>query len=277
MKNKITILVAAIALLSTLNLQLSPCFAQGALTPPGPPGATMLTLSQIEPRTPIASAPFIITNSGSYYLTTNLLMTTSGSAVGIYTNGVTLDLSGFTISSTFSGNPVTAAGIVIGVGYSDITIYNGHITSGVTDNGGVFSGPGFPNGIGYLTVGNNRNPPANVHVANLSVSGCWGSGIELGTGNSSIVESCTVQTVGGNGIEAAGVFHSTALVCGGNGIIANNASDCYGYSVGSGESGVYVSQTAANCYGYSVSSPLKKAGFSQSIYETGCTAHHGGY
>jgi hypothetical protein len=26
-----------------------------------------------------------------------------------------------------------------------------------------------------------------------------------------------------------------------------------------------------------LNSPLKKAGFSQSIYETGCTAHHGGY
>ncbi len=46
--------------------------AQGGLTPPGAPAPTMMTLAQIEPRTPISSLPFAITNAGSYYLTTNL-------------------------------------------------------------------------------------------------------------------------------------------------------------------------------------------------------------
>lgn len=69
------------------NLQFSSAFAQGSLTPPGAPGPTMLTLSQIEPRTPISSAPFTITAPGSYYLTANLSVTTN--------NGVTISVTTF--------------------------------------------------------------------------------------------------------------------------------------------------------------------------------------
>ena len=43
-----TFLLVSLALLSTLNLQLSTVFAQGSLTPPGPPAPVMVTLSQIE-------------------------------------------------------------------------------------------------------------------------------------------------------------------------------------------------------------------------------------
>lgn len=75
MKNCMRNLFVALALLalSILNPQLSTAFAQGSLTPPpGAPAPTMITLQQIEPRTPISSVPFTITTPGSYYLTTNL-------------------------------------------------------------------------------------------------------------------------------------------------------------------------------------------------------------
>lgn len=82
-------------------------YAQGNLTPPGAPAATMKTLDQIEPRTPInqVSLPFTINASGSYYVTENLSVA-SGNAITINASGVTLDLSGFTITSTSA----TAAG-----------------------------------------------------------------------------------------------------------------------------------------------------------------------
>src|SRR5438477_473602 len=74
-------------------------FAQGPLTPPGAPAPLFKTLQQVEPRTPIAAAPFTISAAGSYYLTTNVTVS-SGDAITITANNVTLDLNGFTIAST---------------------------------------------------------------------------------------------------------------------------------------------------------------------------------
>src|ERR1039457_4716258 len=71
MKTKLSML----ALISAFGLQPSALHAQGALTPPpGVPTPTMLTLSQVEPRTPISSVPFTITQPGSYYLTANVTL-----------------------------------------------------------------------------------------------------------------------------------------------------------------------------------------------------------
>ena len=103
MKTKIK-LAALTLILSTINLPLSTIHAQGSLTPPGAPAPTMKSLAQIEPRTPISSAPFTISVPGSYYLTTNVTVS-AGDAIIIAANNVTLDLNGFTISST---RPVAA-------------------------------------------------------------------------------------------------------------------------------------------------------------------------
>src|SRR4051794_35854724 len=74
-------------------------WAQGALTPPGAPAATMRSLDQIEPRTPISSLPFTISSSGSYFLTKNLLVA-NANGITINATNVDLDLRGFTISAT---------------------------------------------------------------------------------------------------------------------------------------------------------------------------------
>jgi hypothetical protein len=240
--------LAAHALLASVIVQPLGLVGQGTLTPPGPPGPTMKSLDQLEPRTPIASAPFTIAQPGSYYLTTNLAVA-SGNAITIATNGVTLDLSGFTLSST-EVSPM-GSGIFLNSGVRNITISNGHIQGGVTNNGsGVYSGTGFGNGIEISYSG---TPQVNVLVSRVSVSGCLNNGIDLtALGLPSVVESCTVQTVGYNGIFATTVKQSSAIDCGNNGIDSQQASDCLGSSSLNGN-GVYA-VTAQNCYGVAVGS-----------------------
>jgi hypothetical protein len=101
MKTKLFITGLTLLTLSILNSQLSTAFAQGSLTPPGAPVPTMKTLAQIEARTPISSLPFTITNSGSYYLTTNL--NSAGQGITISADNVAIDLSGFGITTALNG------------------------------------------------------------------------------------------------------------------------------------------------------------------------------
>src|SRR5579863_1458258 len=144
---KRTLQVILATALCAIFLPVSSAFGQGGLTPPGPPGPTMVTLSQIEPRIPISSVQVLITNRGSYYLTTNLNTTFFvQTAISILTNGVTLDLNGFTITSSANFNVEQGLGAIeIGSGLSDITILNGHINGGITYNPstGAYSAFGF--------------------------------------------------------------------------------------------------------------------------------------
>jgi hypothetical protein len=219
-------------------LALSPkMFAQGSLTPPGPPKASMLSLAQVEPRIPISSAPFTITSSGSYFLTTNVAVS-SGNAITITAIGVTLDLKGFTISSTAAGG--AGYGIYL-LDATNVHILNGNISGNITQNGGTYSGNGFAYGI------NHSGGLYNARVSGLSVFGCRDAGINLETDAATVVESSTVYSVGGAGIVADSVANSVAYFCGTTGISANTVNNCYGQASQDGISSV----TAINCYGYS--------------------------
>ncbi|HEX3625447.1 MAG TPA: hypothetical protein VH280_08480 [Verrucomicrobiae bacterium] len=229
---RLTIAILTLAL-STLNSAL----AQGSLTPPGPPGATMLTLSQLQPRTPISSAPITITQSGSYYLATNVTVG-SGNAITIHANNVMLDLNGFAISST--ENPAaTGCGIFAG-GVTNFTIFNGFISSGVTNStSGVYGGSGFGYGI-FCT--NTFNALARA----ISVSGCLYDGLYLDINNSS-AQFCAVSEAGSFGIVALSVSDSTELNCY-TGITGYTVNNC----VGTGSTQYSIGGTIANnCYGNS--------------------------
>ena len=189
----------------------------------------MRSLDQIEPRTPISSAPYFINAPGSYYLTQNLTVN-AGHAIEISApfnaSGVTLDLNGFTISSTAPNISGTA---ILITASRNVTIRNGSIRSGVTRSGSNFTGTGFVNGI---TISGEVN---NVVVSHVSVGGLLGDGINLGVGDSSTVaESCTVRIAGGSGILASIVKNSVARECGGTAIFGINVENCSGYSTGMG-------------------------------------------
>jgi hypothetical protein len=84
-------------------------FSQGSLTPPGAPAPTMKTLTQVEPRTDLATLPgdadsmFIVTTPGSYYLSGNLSVT-KPHGIKVSAADVTIDFNGFAVTrATGSG------------------------------------------------------------------------------------------------------------------------------------------------------------------------------
>ena len=249
MKIKCIIPSAAAALLSAVSFQPSALLAQGSLTPPGAPAPLMKSLDQIEPRMPVDATHtpgdgsnnlFIISQPGSYYLTTNLTVS-SGNAITIATNGVTLDLCGFSISSTAAS--ATGTAILLNGAITNIAVENGFVGSGVTNSGLFFGGGGFDNGL----MGSGA--PFNVRVKNLSVTGVLDSGIYPGM-NSTLVEACMVNVAGGIGIAAGTVSDSTVLSAGLVGIYCNLANNCYATGIGNGD-GIEASNSVQNSYGYS--------------------------
>ena len=150
--------------------------AQGPITPPGAPAPAMKSLDQIEPRTPISSLPFTISQSGSYYLTRNLQFTAgTGPAISINANYVTLDLMGFTLSST---SLVSDAAISVPVESRGLCIINGNIagTTTVTVSGTS------PNKGWQINAGGFRHAVHAIyadgcHLADLHIRGCREEGI----------------------------------------------------------------------------------------------------
>jgi hypothetical protein len=236
----------------------------------------MKSLDQVEARTAITNTTSLVTISqpGSYYLTQNLTVTT-GDAIDIAADEVTLDLNGFTISSTAASATGTAIYLAKASGNTDITILNGHIKSGVTNtSAGVFGGSGFINGI-YFNTGN----PSNIRVSDVSVNGCLGYGIGLGYNNSTVVDSCSVKIAGAIGIYTDVVTRSTAMACGDRGILGILVSDSRGEqlkSAGCGIQATSVHNSTGFCYGVNANgvNASEANNCSASSYGTNSTAIH---
>jgi len=222
-------LKTAVVACAAIALHVSTAVAQGPLAPPGPPAPLFKTLEQIEPRRPISSLPFAITQSGSYYVTTNLVGVAGQNGISINADGVTIDLMGFELR----GVGGSLSGIFLNAGLR-VYIYNGTIRGwgqdGVNGNGGAASilerlrvASNGRNGIAINSGSHVRQciSSGNTLVGILTsnhvevddcISGGNGThGIQCGTGSN--VRRCLTTGNNGSGITGSGLDGFNILDC----------------------------------------------------------------
>jgi parallel beta-helix repeat protein len=251
----------AILLFSAITFQQS-AVAQGPITPLGAPAPTMKTLAQIEPRTPISSLPYLITQPGSYYVTTNLTGPAAQSGITIVASGVTLDLMGFELvggGGSINGIVVSGSSTNIAVrngtvrGWSTFGVITGNAVNSqlerlaVSKNGshGIVAGNGSM--IKVCTASFNAGDGFNIGSGS-TVSGCSAqsnsfTGIFAGGGGSTI-KDCTVSFNTGSGIYAfigSTVNGCTARSNGITGIVAGDGSTVIGCTANSNIDGIVAS------------------------------------
>ncbi len=196
-RNIITILSALFMLHSALG--------QGTLTPPGAPAPTMKTLTQIEPRTPISSLPYTISNSGSYYLTGNVLGVAATNGITIAADGVALDLNGFAVV----GVAGSVYGIYVSGSHTNLAVRNGSVS-------------GWGNTAIEATF-----PLRSVRLEHLNVSG--NTTFDAVSINNALISDCTVEG-GFNGLDVttSDIHHCLVSDSLDAGIFADNSSvsDC---------------------------------------------------
>lgn len=206
-------------LLLALSTSLSTAHA-GPLSPPaGPVASTAKPLSEIEPRIAVnatntpgnANNSFVISQPGSYYLTSNLTGVNLKNGISIIAANVTLDLNGFTLI----GVPGTGRGINVANNLNNIVIKNGTITAWV--GGGIVTGGG---GFGGT-------------IENIHADGNTGAGITVN--NAMTIRNCTATNNSLIGIET---YSATTII----GCTASN-NGSHGFTI---TSGVNISNCSAN-------------------------------
>jgi hypothetical protein len=238
--NTVTLLAIAVVLLRGQGI--------GPLDPPDAPAdGVYRTLDEIydvlqsaETRTPISTVPIIITEPGSYYLTGNLVASPMGfpnAAIRINVPNVTLDLNGYTLSSTAESD-----GVAIFTVATAVRVQNGFIRGNTTlsidpeARTWNFTKAGFQYGIFGAT-----------HIENVSVHGCRAIGIENQRDPATVI-GCSISECGGRAIHLwkPGLVRDCQLSRNGSGVFASSAvvTNCHAFQ---NEKDGFLAAVVANC------------------------------
>ena len=199
---------------------VSPLLGQGSLTPPGAPAQSMKSLDQVEARTIInavncagdSGSTFIIHQSGSYYLTGNILGGTGQNGIQVMADHVTIDLNGFTIGGV-SGS---LTGIITGGSHRGTRIVNGHVSD--WPSAGIrLVGAGSV--VSDVTVLNSGNAIVLDQQASTQILRCVARDINVASVSDACftadqIDTCTVHNLSG-GANVSGINgYATVVNCG---------------------------------------------------------------
>ena len=204
--------------------------SQGPLVPPGAPAPSMKTLTQIEPRTDVlrlagdATAQYVISSPGSYYLTAEIASVSNPVAIRIIASHVTLDLGGFRIHGDSASS---RTGVQLSGHLENVRIHNGILST-------------FENLITIASGSPGAHSVSGAVVEAIQGSGFNGSGIDLGSAATNRVENCVLEG-GLSGIRAGSIVNCHVATSVSNAIAISaysRVSQSSGIATGTGSVGI---------------------------------------